>query len=197
MQGLDDIVLLEDALMHRRIEKYRRMLASALRLCQRLIRLGEKLIDEAVLSGRRHTDAGGNGQMLLFVDVWLIQDVPEIRQHLATVLVDFICKQDGELITAVTGNEALVLHRDEAEATGHLLQYIIAGAVAEGIIQGFKVIDIDQHEGMGAALLQQLLHAHIGMAPVRQLCHRIMLIHILQLVSGVGQLAGRAPLLFG
>ena len=68
--------------------------------------------------------------------------------------------------------------------------------MAEGIVQGFKVIDIDEHEGMGAALLQQLLHAHIGMAPVRQLCHRIMLIHILQLVSGVGQLAGLAPLLF-
>ena len=166
MQGLDDIVLLEDALMHRRIEEYRRMLAAALRLCQRLVRLGEKLIDEAVLSGRRrHTDAGGNGQMLLFVDVWLIQDVSEIRQQLAAVLVDFIRKQDGELIAAVTGNEALVLHRDEAEATGHLLQYIIPGAVAEGIVQGFKVIDIDEHEGMGAALLQQLLHAHIGMAP--------------------------------
>ena len=80
MQGQDDIVLLEDALMHRRIEEYRHMLAAALRLCQRLVCLGEKLIDEAFLPGRRrYTDAGVNGQMLLFIDVWFIQDVSEIR----------------------------------------------------------------------------------------------------------------------
>ena len=197
VQGLDDIVLLEDALMHRRVEEYRRMLAVALRFRQRLIRLGEKLVYETVLPGRRrHSDTAGDGQMLLLVDVRLIQDVPEVGQHFAAVLPDFICKQDGELVAAVTGNEALVLHRDEAETTGHLLQDIIAGAVAEGVVQRFEVIDIDQHEGMGATLLEHLLHVRVGMAPVRELRHRIMLIHILQLVSGVGKFSGLPALLF-
>ena len=183
--------------MHRRVEEYRRMLAAALRFRQRLIRLGEKVVYETVLPGRRrHTDTAGDGQMLLLVDVRLIQNVPEVGQHLTAVLPDFIRKKDGELVAAIAGNEALVLHRDETESTGHFLQYIITRAVAEGVVQCLEVIEIDEHERMGAALLKHLLHVRVGTATVRQLRHRIVLIHVLQLVSGVGELSGLATLLF-
>ena len=140
---------LDHALVHRRLEDAIAALAVALGHVHRHVGVAEKLLGvgrSELVPGQADADARAWID-LLAVDVVLqlesaqnpSGDVGGLRRVRNPV------EQDGELVAAEAGNRVRRAH-GALEALRHLPQDRVAGRVAEAVVDGLEIVQIDEHD---------------------------------------------------
>ncbi len=84
-----------------------------------------------------------------------------------------------ELVTADPGDKVLELH-DAGEAVGDLSKKLIAGPVAEDIVDRLEAIEVDEHDGRLTPRAQESVEPIEQQASVRQPSEHIMVAEVLE-----------------
>ena len=113
-------------------------------------------------------------------------------------------QQDGELVAAEAGDRGAVAHA-LAQRVGHLADQLVAGAVAERVVDVLEAVDVEQHDCAARAVAGDVVDVALELAleraPVQQAGQRVVVGHVAQLglvaaalgdVLGLGEEVQRA-----
>ena len=173
--GLEPVPVLHRG-VHRGLEQLPARLARALRRVEREVGVLEQLLAVAPgVDGGRDADARVGQHLLAGDDERLAERLDDALgdAHRGRRLID-ADEQDGELVTAqprgdIAGAEAL------ADAVGDGAQQLVTRGMAEAVVDGLEVIDVDEeHADVLPRLRQRLLDAGAEEEPVRHAGQRIV-----------------------
>lgn len=143
---------------------------------------------------RHQADAGAHPQALAVVhEAVALHAVTHPLRGALGLVRPAVRQDDGKFIAPQAGQGVAVAHR-VGQQLGHLLQQLVAGAVAAGIVDQFELVQIDVEPGVLAAVgargLQQALQPGLELRAVDQPGQRVVAGAVAHLTGLLGQRPG-------
>ena len=139
----------DDGEVHPRLEELDATLAARLGGVHREVRVTEQVFGRRSRLGDGHAGAAA-GEHLLALEV---ERRAEGGQHplgdAARGLAVRLLQQDRELVATEAGDRVLRSH-DPAQPLGNRRQQLVAGRVAEAVVDGLEVVQVEEHDGQRA-----------------------------------------------
>ena len=161
---------LDDALVHRGLEQPVAPLAVALRHVHGHVRIAEELLGVPVVAvavAVAHADA----------DACVPVDVLAVDLDRRLVGAGDAVEQDRELVTTEPRDRVRRPNR-HLEPARDLLEHLVARGVAEAVVDGLEVVEVDEHDADESTFpqraAQRVLHAVGEKCSVREACHRVV-----------------------
>ena len=163
--------------------------AAVLGLEQRGVGVADQLVELGAILGKQgDADAGGQEQRGAGDLERRVQALQHgFGQARGLLRAAAVLAEQGELVAAQARHGQALAHR--RQALGHLLEHLVAGAVAEAFVDVLEQIQVQQQHAaprraLGAAL-QGVLHALVEQQAVGQPGQRVVVGQVVQLLLGL------------
>ncbi len=144
------------------------------------------VLEQAVRIGgiarrQRNADARADSDLVAFEFIGFADDFEQpLRQRADLFGLRYVALQNRKFVAAEAG-DGVMFAQQATQPVGHGLQQQIAEGMAERIVHGFEIVEIDAkrcgREAVALHACQHIVHAQAQKNPVRQRCQRIVMRH--------------------